>query len=412
MKKRTANTSNRLQKRSFAFTKQREQVGVVIIDGHFQGLGFLRSLGRHNIPIYLLDKGQCISRFSKYVERFSKCPNTKDETLFLEFLTNLAIKENLEGWIIYPNDDEIVCFLAKYKEQLEKYYRITTPPWDVTKFAYDKMLTYKLAEKCAIPTPNTYYPKSVDELEQLNMEFPVILKPSVKEPFFSRTKKKAIQANNRRELVEEYNKAIELVDSSQVIMVQKLIPGGSTNLFSVGSLCKSEELLAKVVVRRPRQHPMDFGHATTYAETVDIPELEEITRKILAAIGYYGLSEVEFMFDPSDGKYKLLEINARPWGWHTIAIAAGVDLPYLSYLDMLGENVRQNGFTTGIKWFRLATDIPTVLIELFKGRMKLTEYLNTCKGRKEFAVWSVQDPMPFMVEMVLLPYLWKKKGFW
>jgi len=118
------------------------------------------------------------------------------------------------------------------------------------------------------------------------------------------------------------------------------------------------------------------------------------------------------MLDERDGKYKLLEINARAWGWHTIAIGAGVDLPYLSYLDILGEKVKQDGFAQGIKWIRLATDIPTTLIEVFTGRMKLSEYLNSLKGKKEFAVTSLEDPLPFIAELVLLPFLLKKKGFW
>ena len=81
------------------------QVGAVIIGGDFQGLGILRSLARHNVPIYLLDDGLCIGRFSKYSKRFIKCPSVKQEALFLTFLVDLARKEKLDGWLIYPNDD-------------------------------------------------------------------------------------------------------------------------------------------------------------------------------------------------------------------------------------------------------------------------------------------------------------------
>ena len=156
---------------------------------------------------------------------------------------------------------------------------------------------------------------------------------------------------------------------------------------------------------------MDFGHATTYAETVDIPELEEIAAKILGLLGFYGLSEVEFMLDPRDGIYKLLEINARPWGWHTLAIGAGVDLPYLLYQDMLGEEGQQNDFDKNTKWIRLTTDIPTVIAEIFKGRLKVTDYANSLKGKRQFAVLSIRDPLPFIAELLMLPYLWRKRGF-
>ena len=91
------------------------------------------------------------------------------------------------------------------------------------------------------------------------------------------------------------------------------------------------------MAHRMRQHPMDFGRATTLAETVDIPELEVLGSKLLLAAGYEGLAEVEFMFDTRDNTYKLLEVNPRVWGWHTLAGRAGVDLPFLFYQDAVGE---------------------------------------------------------------------------
>ncbi|MBE9502271.1 MAG: ATP-grasp domain-containing protein [Chloroflexi bacterium] len=394
-----------------AFAHQaNEKVGAVIIGGHFQGLGIVRSLAKHNIPIYLLDQELCIGRFSRYPKKFVRCPSVRQEVPFLNFLTDLAKKENIEGWIIYPNDDETVYFLAKYKEQLQEYYRIPTPPLDVVKFTHEKKLTYQLAEESGIAIPKTFYPGNLEALEQLDLEFPVIIKPSIKEPFYSKTRKKAIRIDDKEELVQEFERALSIIDGSQ-IMIQELIPGGPSYLFSVGSLYKDGEFLGKVVARRTRQHPMDFGHATTYAETMDIPELEEIAAKILGLIGFYGLSEVEFMLDPRDGRYKLIEINARPWGWHTLAIGAGVDLPYLLYQDMLGEEGLQNGFVKNTKWIRLTTDIPTVIAEIFRGRLKVTDYVNSLRGKKQFAVLSLRDPLPFIAELLMLPYMWKKRGF-
>ncbi len=385
--------------------------GAVVIGGNFQGLGVLRSLARRKVPTYLLDWQWCIGRFSRYAKRASRCPDISQETAFLEFLIDLARKENLMGWVVYPNDDETVCLLAKHWRSLGKYYRLLTPPWDVVKFAYDKRMTYELAGRCDIAIPRTFYPASMEELKELPLQYPVILKPSVKDPFYSRTRKKAIRVDRKENLVSEFMSVRHAIGSGQVLMVQELIPGSAESLFSVGSLSRGGKLLARVVARRPRQHPMDFGHATTYAETVDIPELEEIAGKILGAMGYSGLSEVEFMLDPRDGKYKLIEINVRPWGWHTLAIGAGVDLPYLAYLDILGEEVAHKNFDVGVKWMRLITDVPTVLIELLKRRMSLGHYLKTLKGRKEEAVLSMRDPAPFLAEIIMLPYLWKKRGF-
>ena len=64
---------------------------------------------------------------------------------------------------------------------------------------------------------------------------------------------------------------------------------------------------------------------------------------------------------------------------------------------------KQNGFTAGINWMRLVTDIPTTAGELLKGRMRFSDYFNSFKGKKEFAVWSIHDPMPFIAELLMIP---------
>jgi len=383
--------------------------GALVIGGHFQGLGIIRSLGQENIPVYLIDKEFCIGRFSKYTCKFFKCPSVSPEFLFLNFLLALGRQENLEGWVIFPVDDETVTFLAKNKTGLELYYRIPTPPWEITRFASEKKLTYQLAEKFDIPIPLTCYPRNRQDLENIQARFPLVIKPSIKEPFYSLTKKKAIRIDNRRDLPEEFQHAQSISPQSE-LLVQEMIPGGPRNLYSVGSFFRNGEFAGKVVVRRVRQHPMDFGHATTYAVTVDIPELEHIARRFLRAMGYYGLSEIEFMQDPRDGQYKLIEMNARTWGWHTLALNAGVNLPHLQFQDLLGQRITPTEFNKGIKWFHLVTDIPTVLQEILKGRLSLPDYLNSLKGPKKDAVMSRDDPLPFLAEIFSAPYLWLKRG--
>ncbi len=139
--------------------------------------------------------------------------------------------------------------------------------------------------------------------------------------------------------------------------------------------------------------------------------MQEISEKFLHLINYYGIAEVEFMIDPRDMKYKLIEVNPRIWGWHSLAIGAGVDLPYILYKDIIGEKIEVKNSVLNIKWVRLITDIPNVFREIIKGRMKFKDYLATMKGKKVFAVLSINDPLPFIAEVIMIPYLWIKRGF-
>ena len=386
--------------------------GALVIGGDFQGLGTLLSLSKRGIPTYLIDSELSIGRFSRQKDKFLRCPDLKNENTFLNFLKKLAHEENLWGWVVFANDDETIRFLSQHKEELEKFYKIPVPDWSIINNIYNKILTYQLAREIDVATPRTFYPKNIGSLSQLNLEFPVIIKPAIRDHFYKKTKVKAVKALNMEQLLKGYQRVCTIIDPSEVV-IQELIPGKASNLYSLGAFFKDGKMLAKVIAKRSRQHPMEFGHATTYAETVNIPILEDLGTKLLKALNYYGLAEVEFMYDPRDGQYKFIEVNGRVWGWHTLAGAAGVDLPYLLYRDLMGKKISTNGsFTEGVKWIRPITDIPTAFLELVRGRMRLRDYFSSLKGKKEFAPnLSLHDPLPFLMEFILLPYLWKKRGF-
>jgi D-aspartate ligase len=384
--------------------------GVVITGGDFQGLAALRTFGEKNISTVLLDHELCIAKYSRYNRRYFKSPDPINEEEYTEFLVSLAKHEGLQGWIVIPNSDQTVRILSRHKELFEHFYRIPVPCWDVIQHVYVKEKTYKLAEQHGIPFPRTHYGQCLEEMLEHALSYPVIIKPSIRDNFYNKVKIKAFLINNRNELIETYRRVETIIDRSEILL-QEYLTGGPKNLFSFCPFFKEGKSVAAITARRTRQHPMDFGHATTFAELVDIPQLQVMAEKFLSRIGYYGIAEVEFMMDPREGLFKLIEVNPRIWGWHALAIYAGVDLPFLLYKDMLGEAVEPPHEIQQVKWVRVLTDIPTVLREVAKGKMTVNEYINTMKGKKRDAVFSLKDPLPFIMELSLAPYLWYKRGF-
>ena len=116
--------------------------------------------------------------------------------------------------------------------------------------------------------------------------------------------------------------------------------------------------------RRRRQHPHEFGRASTYVETVEGLEFEEDSRRFLQELDYYGLVELEYKLDQRDGRYKLLDFNARTWGYHTLGAAAGVDFAALLFADQLGQTVLPVRARAGVSWRRLVTDVPATFVDL------------------------------------------------
>lgn len=378
--------------------------------GDFQGLAALRALSAKNVPVVVVDNDHCISRYSRCVHKFFHAPPPSDGEAYVQFLIELADKEKLHGWILVPNSDELVYLLSSRRDELERCYRVPVPAWDIIKNIYIKKKAYLLAAELDIDIPATFFPADAEELRQMDIQFPAVIKPSIRDHLYQQVHVKAYRADNRDQLMEIYQKVCRLIDPSEVV-VQDLIPGAADVLYSFCPFFKNGEVVASITAKRSRQHPMTFGHASTFAELVQVPELREPAVQFLRAAGYYGLCEVEFMYDRRDNRYKFLEVNPRIWGWHGLAIAAGVNLPGLLYDDMLGRPLEPCVPADHMKWIRMATDVPTVLGEIFKRRMRVKDYLSSMRGKKTFAVFSRQDPGPFFAELLMLPYLAVKRGF-
>jgi predicted ATP-grasp superfamily ATP-dependent carboligase len=166
-----------------------------------------------------------------------------------------------------------------------------------------------------------------------------------------------------------------------------------------------------MVAKRRRQHPLQFGRASTFVETIEQPELEEMSERFLRAIDYYGLVELEYKLDPRDGKFKMLDVNARTWGYHTLGASAGVDFSYMLFADQMGLPVSPVKARPGVGWMRATTDIPTVCLEFLAGSMGPRGYLRSLGMCRTEAVFSLEDPLPGVAELFLIPYLAVKRGF-
>jgi D-aspartate ligase len=387
-----------------------KHVGAIILGGDYQGLGIARSLGRHGIPVCIIDDEISISRFSRYSTHAIKVPNLRDEECTIETILEVGRKLKLDGWVLYPTRDETVAAIARNRERLSEQFRVPTPELPVVQWAWDKRNTYRLASDLGIPAPRTWYPLNEDELTEIDAEFPLVIKPAIKEHFVYATKVKAWSVANRVELSERFRQANALVESGEV-MIQEMIPGNGAQQFSYCAFFKDGQAFGSMVAQRHRQHPHDFGRASTFTETVDIPLLEEYSLRFLKAIDYYGLVEMEYKLDPRNGQYKLLDVNARTWGYHTLGQQAGVDFPYLLFADQIGEEVGTYRAKPGIRWIRLATDVPTGIIEILSGRQHWRSYLHTLYNNHIEAVMSREDPLPGLMELALLPYLFVKRGF-
>jgi predicted ATP-grasp superfamily ATP-dependent carboligase len=382
-----------------------------VIGGDYQGLGIVRSLGRRGVPVCVVDDEHSISRFSRYSKWFVSLPGLRNQHKAVDSLLEIGKRLGLHGWVLYPTREELVAALSRHRSELSEVFRVPTPCWESVKWAWDKRNTYRLAQELDIPTPVTHYPENIDQLAELqSLTPPFAIKPAIKEHFVYATKAKAWRANSHSELRTLFQKACKLAGHGE-IMVQELIPGGGNQQFSYCAFFRHGEAVGKMVVRRTRQHPLQFGRASTYVETVDVPVLEELSERFLRAINYYGLVELEYKLDPRDSQYKLLDVNARTWGYHSLGAQAGVDFSYMLYADQVGLPVSVSKGRPGVAWVRTTTDLPAAMMAILSGDTDLKSYLRSLRNCNVEAVFSPRDPLPGLAEVALIPYLAIKRGF-
>jgi D-aspartate ligase len=388
--------------------KRENTIGALVIGGDHPGLAIARSLAPRGIPVWVLDDQFCISSFSRYVSKVLRRPNLRDHEAVVDAVIEIGQQHGLQGWVLFPTRDETVAAFSRHRDRLAEHFRVTTPAWETVRWAWDKKNTYRLAEQLRIPVPRTWQVEGSLDVERLSPHLPLAVKPAVKENFFYATGAKAWRADTPEQLRALVDKAARDIHADE-ILVQEIIPGDGRQQLSYCAFFKDGNAHSTLLARRMRQHPREFGRAATYVETIELPAIEELALRFLRAIDYYGLVEVEFKQDPRDGEYKLLDVNARAWGFHGLGQAVGVDFPYLLYADQCGLQTSSAHAAPGQGWLRLIPDLAVVAKDLADGYLSFGAYWQSLKATKVESVFAHNDPLPFVGELALLPYLIVKK---
>jgi len=354
--------------------------GAIIIEGHVQGLSNTRSLGQVGIPVIVIDKHKSVASYSRYCKSFFKCPSFElDE--FADFLINLAVQENLNGWVLIPSNDHAVFTISRNKINLEKHFRVITPEINIINNIYNKSRLLSIAQEVNIPIPKTYYP-SEDFWTGVGLTFPVLTKGRQGLDFYKATGKKAFLANDHKELqnqLEIINRVFNVANT----FIQELIPFDGTNkTISFTAFCVNGEIKAYWMGVKLREHPLRFGTAT-FAQSVYVEKCYKQSVPLLKALNYTGVCEVEYLFDPRDSQYKLIEINARTWLWVGLAKACGVDFAKMIY-DFANDNETYypSTYEVGVKWYNPVSDTLFAFAAMLKGYLKPGQHLRSIMSGK------------------------------
>lgn len=371
--------------------------GAVVIGGHINGLGIIRSLAARRIPTaVILTKPHDFAQYSRYISGFEPAfEMTERPEQLLEALDRRS--SQWKGWALFPVNDEALAALVQSRQQLESVYPVMAPPNEILPYLLDKKRMLEEAESIGIPTPLCYGPAVRATADRSDISFPVIVKPLAGYRFLERFNCKVFVAASQPEL----RQAISRVEQAGIpCRVFDIIPGADSQVYCYCVYMDARgNPLAEVAIRKLRQSPPFFGVARVAEIAPHNPQLREPTIEFLRRIGFQGIAVAEYKLDPRDGTFRFLEINGRSVIYNSLFRKAGVDLAWLAwsdYIERRPESARPHHWP-GV-WVNLHADLLYSILRGHKEGLRSKDFLSPYLRPITEAVWSIHDPKPFWVE--------------
>ncbi len=312
----------------------RDLPAALVFNAHITGLAVARSLGARGVPVIALDKDdRGFGLYSRYVAARAHLPSPlDDEEAFVERLLAIGALLDRRG-VLFPANDEWVLGLGRHRAQLEQYYDVPFAGEEVVTRILDKKTLYEAAHDLGVPIPRTW-DLAQHDLAHLAREltYPCILKPREQRSFTDAFGVKVFEVASPDEFVTRARDA-----AAHGLLAQEIVPVTPDGFHSLCAyVAPGGEPLGLFVGRKLEQYPPGFGTGCL-VDADPVPALAERGARVLRALDYHGIAEVEFLYDPRDGEHKLLDVNTRVWKWIGLPIAAGVDLPWLAYATTIGR---------------------------------------------------------------------------
>jgi len=310
------------------------RIPVLIFGAHIAALGVLRALALRGIPCYVADAtSDVITRSRWYRSPGRTLAETDDSDEVADYLRSLDI----ERAVLIACSDRWALAVSGLPAELRSRFPSSAPGREAVEQATDKDLFGALVTRLEIPHPATVDITALSDLDRITDQQlqDGFLKPTSSQLHRRHFGTKGSFVNSRAAAARRVEEATA---AGIQFVFQEWIPGPhAAGVLIDGLVDRNGAIRALTGRRKVREFPPRLG---TTSSSVGIPldEVDEAVgavKRILADIGYRGFFNIEFKLDARDGHYKIIEFNPRPC-WYTGTIAsAGVDLPWLAYLDAL-----------------------------------------------------------------------------
>jgi predicted ATP-grasp superfamily ATP-dependent carboligase len=366
---------------------------ALVMNMHITGLAVTRSLGRAGIPVVGLDDERGgLGQSSRYLAGLGLVPGPADDEALADHLTRLG-PAFAQRPVLIPTNDDWVLALARHRDRLEEHYRYPFAAYDVVRRALSKSALYRACEELDVAIPRTWYlDEATPEQVAAVVPYPCVLKPDDSRGFYNAFRAKVFVVRDAADLV---RRCADAEAAGLTLVAQEWVDTAPGGFWSVASYLSSDGTPRGVFTgRKLEQWPPDFG-TSCLADAHWDGDIAAAGVRVLQALGYSGISEIEFVQDAATGRQLLLDVNTRAWKWIGLPIAAGVDLPLLAYRDAVGTPFDSDRQRDGVRWTFLRDYLPLVkagAATVPEAQVTKAEWTALLAGSPSPLVDAVHDP--------------------
>lgn len=374
------------------------------------GYGIVRSLARAGVSVAgIYSEQDEFGRLSRFCQSFRLPPPWRDYKNFVLRLKEWA-RQGSGKPVLFPTDDQCALLLANYGEELAEHFLFHWVRPEIISRMIDKAHLSQLCQRARVLVPHTHVTRVGEDLVALaqGFSFPCLVKPrrSFQTPFPPALKN--FVARSPRELLAFYESQPGLTGET---IWQEIIEGGDEDIFQCTVLVRNTgEIGALFCARKIHQYLPGYG-VMCFGRSEENADVIAKTMELVALLHYRGLASFEFKYQPKDGRYYFIEVNPRlPW-YNTLFFDAGVNLPYLAYLDLApavnfpaSPEPQKN-----LYWISFRRDLGWFLRTQGNGRGQLFSWLRSLARARSYAWWEPRDPLPWLRATLALGGLaWKR----
>lgn len=299
-------------------------------------LGVVRSLGRRGVTVHVAPFHFTSPALqSRYIAQIHRLPalqagNDAAEGAALWVAALVELCARIRPDFVVPCDDRSIIPLHLHAADLA-HLRIALPGRDAFNAFFDKGNTRALARTCGVPVAPGQVLNATDTAESLAgaYGFPLYVKP--RNSYLLRS------LEHRREVItcrdiETLRSVLEALEAREEYLVEGHHQGIGVG---VSVLALNGEISQIFQHRRVRERTGGGGSTYRVSERPD-PVLVGRVRAMAVASRLSGVAMFEFKVDENARSAALLEVNARFWGSLPLAMACGVDFPWLWMRQALG----------------------------------------------------------------------------